>query len=301
MSPRLAAASVVFACLLLAVPGLPAQERFSFFVASTPDSVEGMLKLADLRDDDVVVDLGSGDGLIPRTAARMNGTLRGWGVDIDETLVERANELAREEGIADRVQFHHLNAFDADLSDATVVTMWLFPELMQLLRPVILERARPGTRVLTSMWNLGTWQPDEVSSQGTTIYKWIVPAKVEGAWQWELPLAGRRVRYSTVFDQHFQMIEGVARAGDRREVLKDAKLQGEDVSFGLDVTVDGFGLTSHRFTGKVQGNRITGTVEIEPTQGARQSMPWQAEQVSQSDYFAHTGLDLFKQPATATP
>lgn len=301
MSHRRAALSVVLAAVLLAVPALRAQERFSFFVASTPDSVEGMLKLADLRDDDVVVDLGSGDGLIPRTAAKMNGRLRGWGVDIDEKLVERANDLARDEGIADRVQFRHLNAFDADLSEATVITMWLFPELMQLLRPVILERARPGTRVLTSMWNLGTWQPDEVSSQGTTIYKWIVPAKVDGAWQWELPLAGRPVRYSTVFEQHFQTIEGVARAGDRREVLKDARLQGEDISFGLDITVDGLGLTSHRFTGKVEGDRITGTVEIEPTQGATQSMPWRAGKVDQSDYFAHTGLGLFNQPAAAAP
>jgi hypothetical protein len=301
MLRRFSVAGVVFACLLLATPGLPAQERFSFFVASTPDSVEGMLRLADLRDDDVVVDLGSGDGLIPRTAAKMNGKLRGWGVDVDEKLVERANNLARAEGLADRVQFYHRNAFDADLSDATVITMWLFPELMQLLRPVILERARPGTRVLTSMWNLGTWQPDEVGSHGTTIYKWIVPAKVEGAWQWDIPLAGRTVRYSAVIEQHFQMIEGVARAGDRREVLKDAKLQGEDVAFALEITVDGLGLTTHRFTGKVQGNRITGTVDVEPTSGAILSLPWQAWKVSQSDYFAHTGLDLFKQPSAATP
>ena len=139
------------------------QERFSFFQASTPESVERMLTMAGLRDDDVVVDLGSGNGLIPLTAARMNPRLRGLGVDIDPKLVEQSNERARSEGVADRVRFEHRNAFDADLREATVVTMWLFPELMSLLRPVILERARPGTRVVTSTWSLGSWQPDEMS------------------------------------------------------------------------------------------------------------------------------------------
>ena len=124
--------------------------------ASSPESVERMLTLARLRDDDVVVDLGSGNGLIPLTAARMNPRLRGRGVEIDSNLVEESNQRARSEGVADRVRFEHRNAFDVDLRDATVVTMWLFPELMRLLRPIILERATPGTRVLTSTWNLGS-------------------------------------------------------------------------------------------------------------------------------------------------
>ena len=121
-----------------------------------------MLTLAHLHDDDVVVDLGSGNGLIPLTAARMNPRLRGRGVEIDSNLVEESNQRARSEGVADRVRFEHRNAFDVDLRDATVVTMWLFPELMRLLRPIILERATPGTRVLTSTWDLGAWQADEV-------------------------------------------------------------------------------------------------------------------------------------------
>ena len=146
----------------LAAVSARSQERFSFFAPSNPESVGRMLTLAELRDDDVVIDLGSGDGLIPLTAARMNPRLQGRGVDIDAKLVEQANQRARSEGLADRVRFEHRNAFDADLRDATVVTMWLFPELMRLLRPVILERARPGTRVLTSTWDLGTWQPDRV-------------------------------------------------------------------------------------------------------------------------------------------
>src|ERR671911_2070217 len=98
------------------------QERFSFFQASTPESVERMLQLAELRDDDVVVDLGSGDGLIPLTAARMNPRLRGWGVDIDAKLIEQSNQRAESEGLAKRVRLEHRNAFDVDLREATVVT-----------------------------------------------------------------------------------------------------------------------------------------------------------------------------------
>ena len=276
---------------------LHAQERFSFFQASTTESVERLLTLAELRDDDVVVDLGSGNGLIPLTAARMNPKLRGWGVDIDSKLVAQSNQAAKEAGVADRVQFYQRNAFDADLSDATVITMWLFPELMELLRPIILERARPGTRVLTSTWSLGNWKPDETNEDGgPAVYKWIVPARVSGAWQWELDVAGRRFRYSAVNEQQFQTVEGVVRAGDRREVLKDVKLRGEDVSFSLEITLDGLGLTNHEFSGKVRGNDIQGTVKMTPANQATMTLPWQARRTERSGYFAPTGLEMFEKP-----
>jgi hypothetical protein len=280
----------------LSVVSLSAQERFSFFRASTPESVRKMLTLANLRDDDVVVDLGSGDGLIPRTAARMNSKLRGWGVDIDPELVKQSNQLAATEGVADRVRFYHRNAFDTDLREATVVTMWLFPELMQLLRPIILERARPGTRVLTATWNLGTWQPDDVSREDATVHMWIVPARVAGAWEWDLRIGGRHVAYSVLLEQHFQVVEGVARAGDRREVLKDPTLRGEALTFGLEITIDGAGLTQHAFSGTVQGNRIEGTVRVTPAQGATAIVPWRAHRTSKPGYFAPTGTALFQKP-----
>ncbi len=276
---------------------IPAQERFSFFQPSTAESVERLLTLAGLKDDDVVVDLGSGNGLIPLTAARMNPKLRGWGVDIDPKLVEESNQRARDQGVADRVRFYHQNAFDVDLEDATVVTMWLFPELMKLLRPVILERAQPGTRVLTSTWDLGGWEPDEVDEESPTIYKWIVPARVAGAWQWELSLRGKRVRYASVKEQHFQKVEGVARAGDRREVLEDITLRGPDLSFTLKITVDGLGLTTHAFSGTVENDRIQGTAVVTPAAGTKMSMPWRARRVSRSDYFAPTGTSMFQPPA----
>jgi len=280
----------------------PSQERFSFFYPSSPEVVERMLTLARLRDTDVVVDLGSGNGLIPLTAARMNPRLRGRGVEIDPNLVQESNQRAMSEGLADRVRFEHRNAFDADLHDATVVTMWLFPELMRLLRPIILERAAPGTRVLTNSWDLGAWKPDEVDMNGTAIYMWIVPARVAGAWDWELSVAGERFRYSSFVEQHFQMVEGVARTGDRREVLENMTLRGADITFALNITLDRLGLTRHEFSGKVEHDHINGTVKVTPAGQSPQTLPWRARRSERSDYFGKTGTAMFqKQPELQEP
>ena len=284
--------------ILAAVTAVPArsQERFSFFVPSNPESVERMLTLAGLRDADVVIDLGSGDGLIPLTAARMNPRLQGRGVDIDAKLVEQANQRARSEGLADRVRFEHRNAFDADLREATVVTMWLFPELMRLLRPVILERARPGTRVLTTTWDLGTWQPDLVERSGPPIYLWIVPARVAGTWDWDLSVAGKTRRYASIIEQHFQKVEGVARVGDRREVLEAATLRASDITFTLNITLDQLGLTRHEFSGKVEGDQIVGTAKLTPRDQTAVTVSWRARRTGRSDYFAPTGTAMFQPP-----
>ena len=288
MRTRLVPIAIILTVLV--PPPTHAQERFSFFTASTPESVERMLTLAKLRDDDVVIDLGSGDGLIPLTAARMNAKLRGRGVDIDAKLVDESNDKAKREGVADRVQFELRNAFDTDLREATVITMWLFPELMRLLRPVILERARPGTRVLTSTWDLGTWQPDDTNRDGAPIYLYVVPARVAGAWDWELTVAGSRVRYSSLFEQRFQNVEGVARVGTRREVLQEATIRGEQIAFTLAITIDGLGLTQHYFEGKVDGNRIDGRVTVTPVDKSPITLPWAASRAERSEYFAPTGL-----------
>lgn len=277
------------------------QERFSFFQASTPESVERMLTIAGLGDDDVVVDLGSGDGLIPLTAVRMNGRVRGRGLDIDPKLVAQSNQRAQSEGLADRVQFEHGNAFDSDLSDATVVTMWLFPELMRLLRPIILERARPGTRVVTSTWDLGSWQADQVDSDGNPIFLWIVPARVAGGWHWDLNVGGNRVRYASLVEQRFQMLEGVARAGDRREVLDGMTLRGTDINFTLAITLDELGLTQHKFSGTVDGDEIIGTVQLTPDNQPAQTLPWRAQRVDRSDYFAPTGTAAVPAVAPTLP
>ena len=283
---------LLFGLTLFSITLAQAQERFSFFQASTVESVTRMLKFAGLRDDDVLVDLGSGNGLIPITAAQMNPKLRAWGVDVDEKLIRESNQAAKAQGVGNRVRFFHRNAFDTDLREATVITMWLFPELMRLLRPTILKTARPGTRILTSTWDLGSWAYDEVDSGNPTIYKWIVPASVEGYWSWKLPIAGHQITYSSVKEQRFQEVEGAVRAGKYRELLQDIKLRGEDIFFALAMTLDGLGHTRHEFRGKIRGDQIEGRATVTLENHQKLELPWHAERTTTSLYFAPTGTEV---------
>ena len=281
-------------CLVLALlaAAAHAQERYSPFVPTEESDVSRMLKLADLHDGDVVFDLGSGDGRIVFEAARMNSGVRGRGIEMDGKLVNESRASAAASGLADRVEFVHQNAFDADLRDASVITMWLWPEVMHMLRPKILAEARPGTRVITRMWDLGTWTPDETSNEGTTLYKWIVPARVAGYWSWKLTLADRELAYSTVFEQRFQTVEGVVRLGNRRAVLNDLKLRGADISFSALVSVEGAKLMRHQFSGTVKGDVIEGVASVlqEPYERPLE-VPWRAVRTTSSGYFAPTGMD----------
>jgi len=284
----LLAASMIVLCASAA----RAQERFSLFVPSAQPTVERLVKLARIQDTDVVVDLGSGDGRIVLTAARDNPKVRGWGVDINENLVRQSNEQAKKQGVSDRIQFFHRNVFDADIRDVTVINMWLFPELMRLLRPKILAEARPGTRVLTHLFDMGSWQADEWDKEaGSAVGLWIVPAKVEGYWSWQYTLNGIAFSHDAILEQRFQVAEGVTRAGNRRGLLQNVKLRGEDFSFSLEMTLDGVGLTRHDFAGKVNGDQIKGTVKIAMPDGKSVELPWIARRTVTTAYFRPTGVE----------
>ena len=284
----LLAASMIVLCASAA----RAQERFSLFVPSAQPTVERLVKLARIQDNDVVVDLGSGDGRIVLTAARDNPKVRGWGVDINENLVRQSNEQAKKQGVSDRIQFFHRNVFDADIRDVTVINMWLFPELMRLLRPKILAEARPGTRVLTHLFDMGSWQADEWDKEaGSAVGLWIVPAKVEGYWSWQYTLNGIAFSHDAILEQRFQVAEGVTRAGNRRGLLQNVKLRGEDFSFSLEMTLDGVGLTRHDFAGKVNGDQIKGTVKIAMPDGKSVELPWIARRTVTTAYFRPTGVE----------
>ena len=259
---------------------------------SAQPTVERLVKLARIQDNDVVVDLGSGDGRIVLTAARDNPKIRGWGVDINENLVRQSNEQAKKQGVSDRVQFFHRNVFDADIRDVTVINMWLFPELMRLLRPKILAEARPGTRVLTHLFDMGSWQADEWDKEaGSAVGLWIVPARVEGYWSWQYTLNGIAFSHDAILEQRFQVAEGVTRAGNRRGVLQNVKLRGEEFSFSLEMTLDGVGLTRHDFAGKVAGDQIKGTVKIAMPDGKNVELPWTARRTVTTAYFRPTGVE----------
>jgi len=146
--------------------------------ASTPEAViEAMLDLAQVTRDDVVYDLGCGDGRIVVAAAKRLGA-RGVGIDIDPQRITEADALARREGISDRVTFILGDLFRADFSDATVVMLYLQPQPNLLLRPRLLAELRPGTRVVSHSYDMGDWIPDEVRRvAGRRIYRWTIPTR----------------------------------------------------------------------------------------------------------------------------
>jgi SAM-dependent methyltransferase len=294
-SARLALAGL----LAGALPAL-AQERFSLYVPSPQSVAEAMAKMAGVTRNDVVVDLGSGDGRIVTTAARLHGA-RGWGVDINPELVELANSLAKRAGVADRVQFFHQNLFDADLREVTVVNLYLFPELMRLLRPKLLAELRPGARILSHDFDFGSWEPDERISffapdkfggagADARILLWIVPARVAGFWSWTLEFGGRAIHYESMFEQRFQNAEGFVRVGARRGLFNELRLRGESIAFSLNMTLDPGGLVRHEFRGTVRGDTIEGTVRVTPEQGKTLELPWRARRTDSSAIFRPTGI-----------
>lgn len=278
--------------LMLLAPVVLAQEGQGDVVyVPTPQAVvDEMLRMAKVGPGDYVIDLGSGDGRIVITAAKKHGA-RGFGVDLDTYLLKMANETARKEGIADRARFFEQNLFETDLSPATVITTYLLPEMNLRLRPKLLS-LKPGTRVVAHDYAMGEWNPDDekmlivpektVGDPGKSyIFFWIVPARLAGSWESQLPIGTRTVSYRFTFEQEFQVVHGTVRVDDRESRLPQFKLDGEQLSFNLTVPIGG-SMVSHRFRGWVKGDTIAGTVTIGEGSGQR-IMPWRAKQTARGE------------------
>ena len=168
---------LIAAAALAAAAPAAAQSRVPdvIFVPTPQEVVEDMLRLADVRKGDVLYDLGSGDGRIPITAAKKYG-VRGVGIDIDPDRVSEAVEGARKAGVSKLVEFRLDDIFKADFREATVVTLYLLPELNVKLRPRLLAELKPGTRIVSHQFDMGDWRPDKkLESNGRVVYFWTVP------------------------------------------------------------------------------------------------------------------------------
>jgi Methyltransferase domain len=145
----------------------------------TPQSVvDAMLKVAKVGKNDVLYDLGSGDGRIVVTAAQKFGT-QGVGIDIDPQRIAEANQNAQKAGVSDRVKFVQQDLFNTDLSKATVVTLYLLPDINLKLRPKLFKELKPGTRIVSHAFDMGDWKPQQtLNVDGKTIYYWVVPEKI---------------------------------------------------------------------------------------------------------------------------
>lgn len=222
----------------------------------TPQAVvDEMLRLADVQPSDFVIDLGCGDGRIPITAATFFGA-RALGIDIDPGRIAESLANAKAAGIASGVEFRQGNLFELDLSPATVVTMYLLPEINLKLRPKLFQVLRPGTRVVSHDFSMGDWKPDRAISVQKRIYYWVIPAQVAGVWKLEadLPGVGRR-SYDLEVRQTYQEINPFARGDKRNYAVWEPRLSGKSISF-IIVEND----LAHRFEGTVEGRWIEGVV-----------------------------------------
>jgi hypothetical protein len=232
--------------------------------------VDAMLSIAGVGEKDVLFDLGSGDGRIVIAAARKFRT-RGVGIEYDGTLVTLSREIAAHEGVSDRVEFLQQDIFASDFRSATVLTMYLLPEINLDLRPRILFELRPGTRVVSHDWDMGDWKPDArrvIPTSGkevwplteSRVYLWIVPARVAGYWRGSI--VGPDVEEPLVieFAQRFQ--NATANVWLRRWTMTGSgSIRGNNVSFVLDRSSWKPGSKPLEFTLRVDEGRIEGEAQ----------------------------------------
>jgi SAM-dependent methyltransferase len=235
--------------------------------------VDEMLKLADIHADDVVYDLGSGDGRLVITAAK-RFKARGVGVELQPELIGLANASAKKEEVADRVKFVQGDLFETDIREATVVMLYLLPRFVIRLVPWFLAELRPGTRIVSHDYPLVPWPPDKDVSMdvpekefisGTTwtrLYYYVVPARIGGMWELSLPKQLARKPLSLEVNQEPNTTGGLVSDGNSEDYLRDMKVTGEGVRFRL--LYNGRMMT---FEGKAAGETLSGEVSARGVHG----------------------------------
>ena len=257
---RRCAALLLLLCVSLSGSAQDASSPVPFI--TTPDTVvQRMLELAGTRADDLVVDLGSGDGRIVIAAAAKFGA-RGLGIELDGALVEKSRHNARRANVQDRVSFLQGDVLAADISKATVVTVYLLPGLIHSLQPRFLETLQPGTRIVSHAFGMSGWRPDRAETvrvlqphagQGdeSRLFLWVVPADVRGVWQ----APGTQLR----IHQNFQEIEIEGRLAGRPIATSRASLNGRQIIWEAD------GLQFRgRFDGKIIAGELVGPDRRQP-------------------------------------
>ena len=259
--------------LALAVPALSRAQSWGWddgtvpYVQTPMEIVERMLRMAEVRAGDSVVDLGSGDGRIVIEAAKRGA--RGLGVDLDPALVKLATQNAQRAGVADRARFEVRDIFETELSGASVVTMYLLPDFNVKLLPRLLA-LKPGTRIVSHDGAIGDWPADETLQMRTPekpvgiggnskIELWIVPADIRGAWTSQIPQHGGTWNFQV--GQRYQMLELQVRAEGRELLVRNTRLRGEEVKLVITGIVKSRAW-HHYFVGMTKGDTIEGELTV---------------------------------------
>src|SRR5947207_759276 len=259
--------------LALAVPALSRAQSWGWddgtvpYVQTPMEIVERMLRMAEVRAGDSVIDLGSGDGRIVIEAAKRGA--RGLGVDLDPALVKLATQNAQRAGVADRARFEVRDIFETDLSGASVVTMYLLPDFNAKLQPRLLA-LKPGTRIVSHDGAIGDWPADETLQMRTPekpvgiggnskIELWIVPADLRGAWTSQIPQHGGTWNFQV--GQRYQMLELQVRAEGRELLVRNTRLRGDEVKLVITGIVKSRAW-HHYFVGMTKGDTIEGELTV---------------------------------------
>lgn len=234
---------------------LTAQEIEVPYVATPPEVVDEMLKIAGVGDGDYLIDLGSGDGRIVIEAVKRGAI--GHGVDLDGDLVQLSFKNAENAGISDRVLFFEEDVFESDFSMASVVTLYMSNAINLRLRPLLFENLEPGTRIVSHIFHMDDWLPDRQTAVNRhNIYKWVIPADVEGTWNW----SANEVDVELSLNQEFQKIteSGVIISDENKPYeLIESSIRGKRMTIIMKI-----GEQKYVFNGKVTGDEIKGSVQI---------------------------------------
>lgn len=216
------------------------------WVPTPQELVNKMLEIAGVTSEDYVIDLGSGDGRTVITAAKLGA--RAIGIEYNPEMVALSKRNALKEGLAGKVDFIEADLFETDLSKATVITMFLLPEINLKLRPRILD-LEPGTRIVSNTFTMGDWEADiEVQTEDNwnswnTALMWIVPAKIQGKW--------KLGKSDLILVQDYQFVHGELTSNGKTTKISDGRLRGNEITFNIDGAL---------YNGKVEGTKMTGTV-----------------------------------------
>jgi len=229
------------------IPEVGQQGKDVVWVPTPQELVNKMLDMAGVTANDYVIDLGSGDGRTVITAAKIGA--RALGIEYNPDMVALSKENAKKEGVSGKAEFIQADLFETDFSKATVITMFLLPEINLKLRPKLLD-LKPGTRIVSNTFTMGEWEADkEVTTEENwnswnTGYLWIIPAKVEGKWK----LGNGELNLT----QEYQFIHGTFNSGDKGQTITDGRLSGDSISFTVG---------NEKYTGIVGDNIIKGTAK----------------------------------------
>jgi SAM-dependent methyltransferase len=263
------------------------QEAFRWDVPYVPtpqEVVDEMLAMADIGPNDILYDLGCGDGRIVITAAKKFG-IKGIGVDIDPTRITECHVNAVTAQVEDQVTFVNEDLFAVDFSEASVLTLYLLNSVNLRLRPYLFEQLKPGTRVVSHDFSMGEWEPDEKTDLFAEhkyhyIFFWIMPANCSGHWSLTLPSALSKSAAILEIEQTFQKAEGFILVKNSQFPIEEARIKGDNLTFKLVQK----GPNTPRtwiFEGKAEAHSLKGTVYLDSPEKQRK-LEWKAERDPES-------------------